>query len=181
MALNNRKPRGKSSSGKEYRTNDMIKAESVRLVGDSDEPIIVTLEKALELAKQSGLDLVEISMQDVPVVRIMDYSKFKFEQVKKAKEAKKKQKIVHLKEVKVRPSIDAHDYEHKVKHAREFLEKGDKVKVTMMFRGREIVHSDLAKRKMEQMLAELSDCSTVEKTPSVEGRNMTMILSPISR
>lgn len=138
----------------------------------------MALDKALELAQEQDLDLVEISPQDVPVVKIMDYSKFRFEQLKKAKEAKKKQKIVHVKEVKVRPSIDNHDFEHKINHAREFLEGGDKVKFTMMFRGREIIHTDLAMEKMVRIQNDLQDCSTIEAKPSVQGRNMTMILAP---
>lgn len=108
----------------------------------------------------------------------MDYSKFRFEQIKKAKDAKKKQKIILVKEVKLRPGIDSHDYEHKVKHAREFLSEGDKVKFTMMFRGREIMHQELATSKMNDIIEILKDIADVEKRPSVEGRNMTMILGP---
>lgn len=130
------------------------------------------------MANQQGEDLVEISNQDMPVVRIMDYSKFKFEQIKKAKEAKKKQKVVHVKEVKLRPSIDEHDYQHKIKHAREFLEGGDKVKFTIMFRGREIIHSDIATRRMKLIQSDLEDCAVVEQRPSVQGRNMTMVMAP---
>ncbi|MFW5807750.1 MAG: translation initiation factor IF-3 [Spirochaetota bacterium] len=176
IAAKDRK-RGKSAGSKEYRINDEIRGESVRLVGDG-EPVVIALEKALELAEQQGEDLVEISNQDMPVVRIMDYSKFKFEQVKKAKEAKKKQKVIHVKEVKLRPSIDNHDYQHKIKHAREFLEGGDKVKFTMMFRGREIIHTDLAMDRMKLIQSDLEDCAVVEQKPSVQGRNMTMVMAP---
>lgn len=157
--------------------NDEIDGSSVRLVGEG-EPRVIALAEALAMAKEAGVDLIEISKQDMSIVKISDYSKFRFEQIKKAKEAKKKQKIVHIKEVKLRPSIDEHDYVHKVKHAREFLEKGDKVKVTMMFRGREIVYSELGLKVMEKMQEELSDCAVVEKRPIVEGKNMTMFLAP---
>lgn len=130
-------------------------------------------------AKEQGLDVVEITPnQTPPIVKIMDYSKFRFEQLKKAKEAKKKQHVVHVKEVKVRPGIDEHDYSHKVKHAREFLLKGDKVKFTMMFRGREIVHSELGLKVLKQVMEDLTDCATVEKSASIEGRNMSMVLAP---
>ena len=116
--------------------------------------------------------------QEPPIVKVMDYSKFRFEQLKKAKEAKKKQHVVHIKEVKIRPDIDEHDYMHKVRHAKEFLGEGDKVKFTMMFRGREIIHSELGMKVLKQILAELADCSVIEKSPSLEGRNMSMILAP---
>lgn len=116
--------------------------------------------------------------QEPPIVKVMDYSKFRFEQLKKAKEAKKKQHVVHIKEVKIRPGIDEHDYMHKVRHAKEFLGEGDKVKFTMMFRGREIIHSELGMKVLKQILAELADCSVIEKSPSLEGRNMSMILAP---
>ena len=116
--------------------------------------------------------------QEPPIVKVMDYSKFRFEQLKKAKEAKKKQHVVHIKEVKIRPGIDEHDYMHKVRHAKEFLGEGDKVKFTMMFRGREIIHSELGMKVLKQILAELADCSVIEKNPSLEGRNMSMILAP---
>lgn len=115
---------------------------------------------------------------DMPIVKIMDYSKFRFEQLKKAKDAKKKQKVVHIKEVKIRPGVGEHDYEHKIKHAKEFLEKGDKVKFTMVFRGREIVHTEIGMKILVNILEDLKEISVVEKRPSHEGRNMTMILSP---
>lgn len=163
---------------KRYRVNDDIRAKEVRLVGEG-EPVIISREDALEKAREQDLDLVEISPnQDPPVVKIIDYSKFRFEQIKKAKEAKKKQKIIHVKEIKFRPSIDSHDFEHKVKHAREFLEKGDKVKFTVMFRGREIVHTDQGFKIMEEVQEELADVASVESKPSKEGRNITMVMGP---
>jgi len=116
--------------------------------------------------------------QGVPIVRVMDYSKFRFEQLKKAKEAKKKQKVIHLKEVKLSPGINGNDYNHKIKNAMSFLEKGDKVKFSMMFRGREIVHSDIGLEKMNRVLADLKDHSIIEKPASMEGRSLVMILAP---
>lgn len=177
IATFNRKPKGKTE--REHRINEEIDSSSVRLVSDG-EPVVVSRETALEMAVQKGLDLVEISNQDMPVVRIMDYSKFRFEQVKKAKEAKKKQKVIHIKEVKMRPGIDDNDYSHKLKHAREFLENGDKVKVTMMFRGREIVYTDLGLKVMDKILADLKDCAATDMRPKIEGKNMTMFLNPVA-
>ncbi len=166
------------SDHKEHKINDEISGESVRLISDGD-PIVISLKDALKSAEDANLDLVELSMAaDMPIVKIMDYSKFRFEQLKKAKDAKKKQKVVHIKEVKIRPSVGDHDYEHKIKHAREFLEKGDKVKFTMVFRGREIVHTELGMNILNDILEDLKEISVVEKKPSHEGRNMTMILSP---
>ncbi|MGL4369147.1 MAG: translation initiation factor IF-3 [Spirochaetota bacterium] len=168
----------KPKDGREHKINDDITSPTVRFVGEG-EPKIIATDQALRIAEERGLDLVEITPgQDPPIVKVMDYSKFRFEQLKKAKEAKKKQHIVHIKEVKVRPGIDEHDYMHKVRHARDFLESGDKVKFTMMFRGREIIHSELGMVVLKQILHELADCSTVEKNPSLEGRNMSMILVP---
>jgi translation initiation factor IF-3 len=139
----------------------------------------VSREEALRKAEGEELDLVEVAVNDgIAVVKIMDYAKFRFEQVKKAKEAKKKQRVIHVKEVKIRPGIDDHDYQHKIKHARSFIEKGDKVKFTMMFRGREIVHTDIGMDLMRRIEEELSDCTAVEKSPSLEGKNITMILTP---
>jgi translation initiation factor IF-3 len=137
------------------------------------------MSDAIAMAKDAGLDLVEISAnQDPPVVKIIDYSKFRFDQLKKAKEARKKQKIVHIKEIKFRPAIDEHDYEHKINHAKEFLEKGDKVKFTCMFRGREIVHKDLGFKIMENVQNDLGGLVQVEKKASIEGKNLTMIVTP---
>ncbi len=150
----------------------------MRLVGEG-EPVIVSRDDALQKAKEQDLDLVEISSnQDPPVVKIIDYSKFRFEQNKKAKEARKKQKIIHVKEIKFRPGIDSHDYQHKVKHAREFLENGDKVKFTVMFRGREIMHTEQGFKIMENVQKDLDDIASVESRPSKEGRNIIMVMGP---
>ncbi len=157
----------------------MIRAAEVRLVGGDEGPRVVPFAEALAMAREQEMDLVEISPnQDPPVVKIIDYSKFRFEQFKKAKEAKKKQKVIHVKEIKFRPSIDSHDFMHKVNHAREFLENGDKVKFTIMFRGREIVHKDLGFKVMDNVREELKDIIQIEKSASQEGRNITMVVAP---
>jgi translation initiation factor IF-3 len=166
------------SKEEKYRINDQIGAREVRLVGEGDAAAVISREKALELAKEKGLDLVEISPnQDPPVVKIVDYTKFKFEQIKQAKAAKKKQKVIHIKEIKMRPAINDHDFDHKVKHAREFLMKGDKVKFTLMFRGREMAHPELGFKVMEKIKGNLEDIAVIEKNPIKEGRNITMFMS----
>lgn len=131
------------------------------------------------MALTKELDLVEVAPSaKPPVCRLMDYGKFKFEQSKREKDARKKQKIVTLKEVKMRPNIDEHDFQVKAKNARKFLNGGDKVKLTIMFRGREITHPDIGERISLKLTEELSDISAVEKAPKVEGRNMVTILVP---
>jgi translation initiation factor IF-3 len=162
-----------------YKINEEIKAEKVRLVMEGKDPQVVSTKEALDMAREMDLDLVEISPnQSPPVAKIIDYSKFKFEQVKKAKEAKKKQKIIHIKEIKMRPNIDTHDFDHKVRHAIEFIEKGDKVKFTLMFRGREMVHPELGFDVMNKIKDALEDMIQIEKDASQEGRNITMIVTP---
>lgn len=162
------------------RINETIKAENVRLVGEGGEPEIVPFSSALAMAKERSLDLVEITVdQDPPVVKIIDYSKFRFDQIKKAKEAKKKQKVVHIKEIKMRPAIDDNDFTHKVNRAKAFLEKGDKVKFTLMFRGREMVHPELGFDVMNKIREVLVDVGNIEKKASQEGRNITMFMAPV--
>jgi translation initiation factor IF-3 len=152
----------------------------VRLVGEEGGPRILPLEEALAIARSREMDIVEISPdQSPPVVKVIDFSKFRFEQIKKAREAKKKQKVIHIKEIKLRPSIDIHDYRHKVDHAKEFLAKGDKVKFTLMFRGREIVHNQLGFRVMDNIQKDLEGMVQIEKRPSIEGRNITMVVMPL--
>lgn len=137
------------------------------------------MKEALEIARSKELDLVEVSPnQDPPVVKIIDYSKYRFEQIKRVKEAKKKQKVVHVKEIKMRPAIDVHDYGHKIRHAISFFEKGDKVKFTVMFRGREITHTELGFKIMKDIQADLKEIAVIEKPPLREGRNITMIMTP---
>ena len=140
---------------------------------------ILELDVALAAAQEQGLDLVEVApMARPPVVRIMDYGKYKFEQAKMARQAKKKQHVIQLKEVKYRPGIEEHDFETKTRHARRFLQEGNKVKVTLMFRGRQIAHPELGKQVVDRVAAELAEVAKVEAEPKLEGKSMTMILSP---
>ncbi len=140
---------------------------------------VVPVEEALRIAAEAGLDLVEVApMARPPVVKIMDYGKFRFEQAKAARAAKKKQHVIHLKEVKYRPGIDKHDFEFKTRHARAFLEEGNKVKLTMMFRGRQVAHPELGREVLERVLHALQDIAKVEAEPKLEGRNMSMVVAP---
>lgn len=165
---------------KDWRINDEIRAKEVRLVGEDGEQMgIVATADALRIAEERELDLVEVAPSaKPPVCRFMDYGKFKFEQSKREKEARKKQKIISIKEVKMRPNIEDHDFQVKAKNARKFLSAGDKLKFTIMFRGRQITHPELGEKLCIKLAQELSDISAVEKQPKVEGRNMVMILVP---
>lgn len=165
---------------KDWRINEDIRVKEVRLVSEDGEQLgIVPIRDAMAIAIEKGLDLVEVAPSaKPPVCRLMDFGKFKFEQSKREKEARKKQKIISVKEVKLRPNIEEHDFEVKAKNARRFLSAGDKVKVTIMFRGREITHPDLGEKLSVKLAEQLSDISAVEKTPKVEGKNMVMILTP---
>lgn len=140
---------------------------------------VVSINAALEAAEQAGLDLVEVSPQaDPPVCKILDFGKYKYEAQKKKNEAKKKQKVIEVKEIKLRPNIDDHDYEVKMRNARRFIEDGDKVKVTMRFRGREMAHQDLGMNVLNRVRDELDEKAKVESMPRMEGRQMTMVLAP---
>lgn len=140
---------------------------------------VLPLREALRLAEERQLDLVEVAPQaKPPVCRIMDYGKFRYEQSKKEKEAKKKQKIITVKEVKLRPNIEDHDFNVKAKNVIRFLKDGDKVKATIMFRGRQIVHPDLGKQLLVRLAKEVSDLANVERPPKLEGKNMIMVLAP---
>ncbi|RQD77258.1 MAG: translation initiation factor IF-3 [Candidatus Syntrophonatronum acetioxidans] len=160
--------------------NEKIRAKEVRVIDPEGEQLgILPLKEALNLAQEKNLDLVTVAPNaKPPVCRIMDYGKYKYEQSKREKEARKKQNIITVKEVKVRPNIDDHDLNVKVKNAQRFLSSGDKVKVTIMFRGREITHSELGKEICDRIAEELSDYAVVEKKAKVEGKNMIMILAP---
>ncbi|HLV33260.1 MAG TPA: translation initiation factor IF-3 [Chitinispirillaceae bacterium] len=162
------------------RINNEIRAPRIRLIGAAGEAVgIMTVSEALIRANEAKLDLVEIApLADPPVCRIMDYGKFKYEKSKKAKEAKKKQHVVHLKEIKLHPKTDEHDFNFKKDHARKFLLKGDRVKATVVFRGREITHIDFGKRVLERMDECLSDLAQIEVSGKMEGRNMTSIYVP---
>lgn len=140
---------------------------------------IVPGREAVRIAFEKGLDLVEVAPNaKPPVCRIMDYGKFKYEESKREREARKKQKVVSIKEVKMRPNIEDHDFDVRARQTERFLQDGDKVKCTIMFRGREIVHADLGKAVLERLVERVRDLCVIERAPKVEGRNMIMILSP---
>jgi translation initiation factor IF-3 len=165
---------------KELKINEEIRAKEIRLLGVNNEQLgIVQVRDALRMAQEQNIDLVEIApTAKPPVCRIMDYGKFKYEQSKKDKEARKKQKVISVKEVKLRPGIEDHDFSVKLKNAQRFLEDGDKVKVTIMFRGRELSHADLGRQVLVKMASECNPLAIVEREPRLEGKNMIMILSP---
>ncbi len=155
----------------------LIKAKEIRVVADEGQIGIMDIESALKMAGEQGLDLVEISPQaEPPVCKIMDYRKFKFEQGKKARKAKKQQTTNTVKEIRMRPMIDDHDYEFKKRNARKFIDHGDKVKVTMRFRGREFTRKELGANVLNRLASELTDIAKVESQPKMEGRQMVMIL-----
>lgn len=165
---------------KELRVNDEIRVREVRVVdANGDQLGIMTAREALSVAGERGLDLVEVAPNaKPPVCRIMDYGKHRYEQSKRDKAAKKKQKVVSIKEIRMTPKIDEHDFEVKLKAAERFLKSGDKVKLSVRFRGREIVHSDLAKTKLDDLATQLKDISVVERPPKLEGRQMIAVLTP---
>ncbi len=166
--------------GPTTRANHQIKAKQVRVIAPDDEQIgILEIEEAMRHAEELGLDLVEVSPNsDPPVCRIMDFGQYKYQQSKKAHEAKKHQKVTHLKEIKLRPKTEEHDYRFKLKHAMEFVEAGDKVKVTIMFRGREMTHQELGRRLMDKFVAEIEELAQIESPPKMEGRTLSLILAP---
>ena len=149
---------------------------------DGEQVGIIPVERALQIAEEMGLDLVEVApMARPPVCRIMDYGKFRYEEQRKAREARKKQHHVQIKEVKMRPGIEEHDFEFKTRHARRFLEEGNKVKVTLMFRGRQMAHPELGRAVLDRVISDLQDLAKVESSPNMEGRSMTMVLAPIKQ
>jgi len=164
----------------ELRVNDRIRIPRVRVVGsDGSQVGILETKAALDMAMEQDLDLVEVAPQaDPPVCRIMDYGKYKYEQAVRKKEGRKKQSLVVVKEMKMRPKIDRHDYETKKGHVVRFLEAGAKVKVTIMFRGRETVHPELGQRLLDRLSEEVEELAKVDTPPKLDGRNMTMVLSP---
>ena len=171
-----------STSDRERRTriNRQIRISPVRVIDqDGGQLGVLAVEEALALAQERGLDLVEVAATArPPVVKIMDYGKYKFEEAKAARAAKKKQRIIHLKQVKYRPGIDDHDFDFKTRHAREFLQDGNKVKVTMMYRGRQLAHLELGKAVLDRVAASLADVGKIEAEAKLEGRNMTMVIAP---
>jgi translation initiation factor IF-3 len=162
--------------------NGQIRISPVRVISDTGEQLgVLPVEEALREAGARGLDLVEVAVAPMarpPVVKIMDYGKYRFEQAKAARAARKKQHVIHLKEVKYRPGISDHDFEFKTRHAHSFLQAGNKVKVTMMFRGRQIAHPDLGREVLMRVAEALDDVGKVEAQPKLEGRNMTMMMGP---
>jgi len=155
----------------------------VRLIdAEGEQAGIQTIRAALELADEAGLDLVEIApLAKPPVCRIMDYGKFKYQAAKKAHEAKAKQKQVQVKEVKLRPRTDENDYQIKLRNLRRFLDDGDKVKVTLRFRGREMAHQEFGMRQLERIKADLEEVANVEQMPKMEGRQMVMVMAPVKK
>lgn len=163
----------------ELPVNRQIRAKEVQLIGENGEKLgVVSLEEALEKAEQKNLDLVLVAPNAKPIVcKIMNYGKYKFEQAKKEKEAKKKQKVLEIKEIRVTPNIEEHDFGFKLKNLRKFLTDGNKVKITVRFRGREINNSNAGEVVLNKFIENLEDIATVEKKPKLEGRNMFAILA----
>ena len=165
---------------KYVRVNDRIRVAKVRVIGPQGEQLgIVPIQKALDMAEQYELDMVEVSPNSVPpVCRIMDYAKFKYEEEKKERQSKKRQHQAHLKEIRLKPNIEEHDYQVKLNRLIDFLKKKDKVKIGMFFRGREMAHQELGRKIMDRMVSESIQHGTVEKSPALEGRAISMIIGP---
>ena len=165
---------------KGLRINDRIRIKEVRVISpDGTQLGIMPIEQALQTAYSQNLDLVEVAPEArPPVCRIMDYGKYRYEQSKKAREARKKQTIIELKEIKLRPKTEEHDFRFKARNAERFLKEGNKAKVTMMFRGREMIRMDRGKALLNRFVETLKDVAVVEQAPKIEGRNMTLILAP---
>ena len=166
---------------KKLRVNERIKTREVRLVGEKGEQLgIMPLYQALEIARKHNLDLVEVAATATPpVCRLLDYGKYRYEQTKKEREARKSQRVSLLREVRLRPKIDNHDFEAKVRSARKLLDDGDKVKVTVMFRGREIIHPEIGWRLLQRISQSLREVASIDRQPLMEGKRMSLILSPV--
>ncbi|HJP53554.1 MAG TPA: translation initiation factor IF-3 [Rhodospirillales bacterium] len=162
------------------RVNESIDALNIRVVDANGEMVgVVSVEEGIKMAYDAGLDLVEVSPNaDPPVCKILDYGKFKYEKQKKQHDARKKQKTIDVKEIKMRPSIDVHDYDVKMRNVRRFLGDGDKVKITIRFRGREMAHQELGMQMLDRVREELAELTKVEQFPKLEGRMMTMVIAP---
>lgn len=175
-----RRPAAAPPSRKGPRVNDFIEVPEVRLIDAEGKQVgVVSIDEALSAAKAAGLDLVEVSPNvDPPVCKILDYGRFKYQAQKKANEARKKQKTVDVKEIKMRPNIDVHDYDVKMRAVNRFFEAGDKVKVTIRFRGREMAHQDLGMKLLERVQGDVKEIGKVEQAPKMEGRQMMMVLAP---
>ncbi|MGM9401742.1 translation initiation factor IF-3 [Aliiroseovarius sp. KMU-71] len=165
------------------RINDRIRGPEIRLIGADGENVgVVPPARGLAMAQEAGLDLVEISPNaNPPVCKIMDFGKFKYEQQKRESEARKKQKTIEVKEVKFRPNTDTHDYDVKMRNVVKFLEKGDKVKVTLRFRGREMAHQNLGRELLLRVAEDIKELGKVENMPKMEGRQMVMMIGPLPK
>ena len=163
------------------RINESIKAKQVRLIDELGENRgIVSIKEALQIADEAGLDLIEISPQaEPPVCKVLDFGKYKYEVQKRKNEAKKNQKVVNIKELKLRPAIDTHDYEVKLKQAKKFLSQGDKVKFTMRFKGRELSANNMGKEILDKIIEDLDLIGKVDSAPKLEGKQMSMMMSPM--
>ena len=168
-------------SKERIRVNEQIRISPVRLIQDDGEQIgIVSMDEARERATERKMDLVEVAPEArPPVVKMMDYGKYKYEAARAARESRKKQHVIQVKEVKFRPGIEDHDYKFKLRHARRFLEEGNKVKLTMMFRGRQVTHPELGREVLIRVAGDLEDLGKLETSPSMEGRLMSMIVAPL--
>ena len=162
------------------RVNEQIEAEKVRVVNADGEMVgVISKEEGIEIAFEAGLDLVEVSPNaDPPVCKVLDYGKYKYEAQKKANEARKKQKVIDVKEIKMRPGIDEHDYQVKMRSVRRFLDEGDKVKMTIRFRGREMAHQELGMKVLDRVREDVDELAKVEQFPKSEGRLMPMVIAP---
>ena len=163
--------------------NERIRSDEIRLIGAEGENVgVVTPARGMQLAEEAGLDLVEISPNAAPpVCKIMDFGKFKYEQQKRESEARKKQKTIEVKEVKFRPNTDTHDYDVKMRNVAKFLANGDKVKVTLRFRGREMAHLNLGRELLERVAEDTKEMGKVESMPKMEGRQMIMMIGPLPK
>ncbi|MFP4562898.1 MAG: translation initiation factor IF-3 [Spirochaetia bacterium] len=170
-------------ASKDFRINEKIRVREVRLIDEKGNQVgIVPTTEALEKARDAGLDLIEVAPQaNPPVCKILDYGKYKFEQEKKLRETKKNQKQIKMKEIRMQPKIEEHDLQFKTKHIQEFLEDGNKVKVTIRFRGRELAHTELGRDVLDKILEMIDTPFSVDKQPAMEGRFMSMIISPKSK
>jgi translation initiation factor IF-3 len=178
--INNGQEKEDLALEKQANVNEKIRAPEVRVIGQEGQQLgVLPIRKALEIAAQEHLDLVEVAPNaDPPVCKIMDYGKFKYQQSKRSQEAKKKQTVIQVKEVKIRPKTDEHDLQVKIRHIKRFLGQKDKAKVTILFRGREIAYADQGFKLLERIREELKEDTVVEQLPKMEGRNLVMILAP---
>ncbi len=177
------RPQRRSEPQDTVRRNEQIRAREVRVIGAEGEQLgVLSRLEAIGIAREQGYDLVEVAAAaDPPVCRIMDYGKYKYEQQKKKQEAKKRQTVVQIKEIKLRPKTDEHDFETKLKHIRRFLEEGDRVKVTIFFRGREIIHKDRGVAVIDRVIEDTKDIARVDQEPKPEGRTLQMLLAPVAK